>query len=113
MENFEKLLRESSRGHNDSPKVSRQGSSEDQNTAEILHGGVRIPVADLLTKGPAASGASLESLLSDPNLHGNRSSTPVDTDARGTSSSDTREPPPDSHATPQGMHQVIFINIIS
>ena len=113
MDRFENLLREGSLEHNDSPRVSRQGSSEDQNTAEILHGGVRIPVADLLTKGPAASGASLESLLSDPKLHGNCSSTPVDTDARGTSSSDTREPPPASHATPQGMHQVRFINIIS
>ena len=105
MERFENLIREESLERYDSPGASGQGS-EDQHTAEILHDGFRIPLSDFMARGTAAAGASLHS---DPKTHGNQPAAPADTGAGGRSS-DTVDPPPNSHATPQVMNQVRVID---
>ena len=105
MERYENLIREKSLERNDSPGDRGQGS-EDQHTAEILHDGFRIPLSDFMARGTAAAGASLHS---DPKTHGNQPAAPADTGAGGRSS-DTVDPPPNSHATPQVMNQVRVID---
>ena len=100
MDTYEKLIREDSLEHNDSPGSSGQGS-KDQHSADILLGNFRIPISEFLAKGA--------SLRSDPKTHGTQPAAPADTGAGGRSS-DTVDPPPNSHATPQVMNQVRVID---
>ena len=104
MDMFENLIREKSLERNDSLGSRGQGS-KDQHSADILHGSFRMPVADFLARGTAAADA----LLSDPKTHGTQSATPADTGVGGPSS-DTVDPPPNSHTTPQVLSQVRIID---